>query len=429
MRRAFTMVVLFVWFAYLGACSPANTSNQNSDAGGLNPHAAEPLTWEQASLGCSYINTGQSNKLVCNHGHSINFRSSNLYERLQFLRIKGRENVSIADLMTSDPDGKQGLNLPEPMTPVLRAIMGERIRIRLISYGPEAHNFHVHGHLWDQKGTPTDTRALSPADVYDAVEFYAGGGYEKSDERAGVGDWKYHCHFPMHVPSGMWGLMRVGTQASLQKDLDAQGRFPNEIPQAVGGPGQAVEFWVVAVQARLTVSRFVQGGEFAPTVRQARLYVPMPNKAAWDSATAESAAKIVEDKRDTWQPWTLVVRQGTKFRVHLKNLLPEGIPVSLHPHGVSYKIKHDGSTPIGIVWPGKSYAYDWVADRPGTWPMHDHARTIENLSRGLFAALVVKTPEEEQRIKRDYLLILHDYNLSWFLGFSQPLSAGGHGGH
>ncbi len=65
-----------------------------------------------------------------------------------------------------------------------------------------------------------------------------------------------------------------------------------------------------------------------------------------------------------------------------------------------------------------------VWDTSGTWPVHDHAGTLENLSRGLFAAIVVKSPEEEGKIQRDYLLIFHDFDMNWFMGLEGPPMVG-----
>jgi hypothetical protein len=50
---------------------------------------------------------------------------------------------------------------------------------------------------------------------------------------------------------------------------------------------------------------------------------------------------------------------------------------------------------------------------------------------GLFAAIVVKTPEEEATLDRDYLVVFHDYDMDWMMGLAAPsgASGGGHDGH
>ncbi|MBL8786583.1 MAG: hypothetical protein JNJ59_16890, partial [Deltaproteobacteria bacterium] len=53
-----------------------------------------------------------------------------------------------------------------------------------------------------------------------------------------------------------------------------------------------------------------------------------------------------------------------------------------------------------------------------------HARTLENLARGLFAAIVVLSPEDEARIERDYVVFMHDYDMDWLMGSENPSGTG-----
>lgn len=95
--------------------------------------------------------------------------------------------------------------LHHPMTPVLEAYLGERVRFA-VTVPPlaEPHTFHLHGHPWfvfDQ-GRVVDTFLLRPGDVH-AFDVFAGGPDGHS------GDWMYHCHVDAHVAAGMWGIFRV----------------------------------------------------------------------------------------------------------------------------------------------------------------------------------------------------------------------------
>ena len=92
-------------------------------------------------------------------------------------------------------------------------------------------------------------------------------------------------------------------------------------------------------------------------------------------------------------------------------------------------MQNDGTMPESIAWPGgKAVTYEWTADTPGTWPLHDHARTLENVTRGLFSAIVVKTPDDEKKLDRDYLLYFHDFDMNWMMGVEAG-SLGPHPGH
>lgn len=95
--------------------------------------------------------------------------------------------------------------LHHPLTPVLEAFVGERVRFT-VAVPPlaEPHTFHLHGHPWllPDEGRVVDTFLLRPGDVH--VFDVAAGGPDRH-----AGDWMYHCHVDAHVAGGMWGIFRV----------------------------------------------------------------------------------------------------------------------------------------------------------------------------------------------------------------------------
>jgi len=382
------------------------------------------LSWEQVALGCALMGAGETEHVMCQHGHSLSLRGDPLYERWLYLRDHGLEAPTDADLMTIGPVPGTDAVLPPPLTLILRARLGERVRLRVVSYGPQFHTFHVHGHLWLDGDTLADTQTLGPAEVYDQAEFFAGGGAEDASERAGVGDWMMHCHVEMHMATGMWGTFRVEPEDGSEA-LDANGRFPYEVPAPLGGPGETVDVYVAAAEVPIAVGRayFSALGQLTDVEREARLYIPFASEAEWTAATAASVRQAMATRKQDWTPWVLSLRLGTTVRVHLKNLMKEA-PVSLHPHGVRYTADEDGTMPEDVVRPGGApVVMTWTADTAGTWPLHDHARTLENLARGLFAAIVVQSPDDEARIARNYVVFMHDYDMDWLMGAEQPTGA------
>lgn len=416
MKRLVLILLMMV------ACSQGgNDSSHESDAGRTN--SSLTLTREQVQLGCLPMGEGDEAHVMCNHGHSLSFRSENLYARWQVLQARGATSISEADLMAVGGEN----NLPEPLTPLLRASVGERVKIRAISYGPEMHDFHVHGHVWMENSTAVDTHALMPAQVFDGAEFFAGAGATSSTERGGPGDWMYHCHVETHATSGMWGTFRV-TSAGDTAGIAENGRYPTELPEPLGGDGQTIDVYVVAAAVPLTVTREfdTMSSALQPVDRLARIYVPIADEATFQQATVTSIQELMRPKKESWLPWTLVLRLGTTVRVHLRNLISDA-PVSLHPHGVRYDIENDGTMPESVAWfGGTDVVSQWTADTPGTWPMHDHARTLENIGRGLFGALVVKTPDEEARLDRDYLVYFHDFDMNWMMGMPDNMMPSQH---
>lgn len=424
MRTAIILLALLAAACAETAPAAAPDTRAAKDAGGT-AHADPELSWDQLALGCAIMGAGEKAHVMCNHGHSLSLHNENLYERWLFLKDHGVPNPTDAQLMAIGKVPGSNAMLPEPLSPLLRARLGERVRLRVVSYGPLFHTFHVHGHLWLDGDVPTDTHTMGPAEVYDAAEFYAGGGATSAESRAGTGDWMYHCHVETHMATGMWGIFRVLPKES-SESLGKDGKFPFELPPLLGGAGQTVDVYVVAVEAPLVVARAYSlvDKSLVPIERMARLYVPLPDEAAWKAAKAQDAAMYVDAKPESWTPWVLALRQGTTVRVHLRNLMTD-VPASLHPHGVAYDNMNDGTMTDNVALPGgPAVLYTWKADTPGTWPLHDHSKTLENISRGLFAAIVVKTPEEEQKIARDYVVFMHDFDMDWFMGSDVPSGSG-----
>jgi FtsP/CotA-like multicopper oxidase with cupredoxin domain len=104
----------------------------------------------------------------------------------------------------------------------------------------------------------------------------------------------------------------------------------------------------------------------------------------------------------------LRVRQGDRVRVTLVNHLP--VSTTIHWHGVpGLPDAEDGVAGITqqAVPPGRSMPYEFVASATGTYWYHSHQDTGNQVSRGLFGALVVEPPTGPTE-DRDYTVMLHD---------------------
>jgi FtsP/CotA-like multicopper oxidase with cupredoxin domain len=103
----------------------------------------------------------------------------------------------------------------------------------------------------------------------------------------------------------------------------------------------------------------------------------------------------------------LRVVQGDRLRVTLVNHLPES--TTIHWHGVpGLPDAEDGVAGITqqAVAPGHSTTYEFVVGTPGTYWYHSHQDTSNQISRGLFGALVVE-PRSGPSEDRDYAVVLH----------------------
>jgi len=92
--------------------------------------------------------------------------------------------------------------------------------------------------------------------------------------------------------------------------------------------------------------------------------------------------------------------QGDKIRLVLHNQLK--FPTSLHFHGMTLPGSVDGlpRPDSGIVKPGGTYAYQFIANQPGTFWYHPQVIHGDQKAKGLFGALVI-LPKGSNRQRSD----------------------------
>ena len=106
----------------------------------------------------------------------------------------------------------------------------------------------------------------------------------------------------------------------------------------------------------------------------------------------------------------LRVRQGERITRTLRNALPQ--PASVHWHGMRIANAMDGVPGLTqkAVESGADFLYDFVAPDAGTYWYHAHNRSVEQVARGLYGALIVEEAEASD-VDRDEVLILDDWRL------------------
>src|SRR6185295_9393399 len=74
---------------------------------------------------------------------------------------------------------------------------------------------------------------------------------------------------------------------------------------------------------------------------------------------------------------------GDRVRIYVTNQLPE--PTSIHWHGVLVPYGMDGVTGLTQepIAPGKTFRYEFVFDRPGTFMYHPHADEMTQIALGM----------------------------------------------
>ena len=106
----------------------------------------------------------------------------------------------------------------------------------------------------------------------------------------------------------------------------------------------------------------------------------------------------------------LRIVQGARVQRRFLNELPQ--VSSVHWHGIRIDNAMDGVaglTQAGVE-PGEGFDYDFVAPDAGTYWYHAHNRSVEQVARGLYGALIVEEAEAPE-VDREEVLILDDWLL------------------
>ncbi|WP_215409784.1 copper oxidase [Janthinobacterium sp. JC611] len=109
---------------------------------------------------------------------------------------------------------------------------------------------------------------------------------------------------------------------------------------------------------------------------------------------------------------TIEVVEGDRVRIFVTNKLPEH--TSVHWHGQRLPNGMDGVTGLtqpGIP-PGKTFVYEFVARRPGTFMYHPHADEMTQMAMGMMGFWVTHPKDPNfMRVDRDFVFLLSNYDI------------------
>ncbi|WP_420473685.1 multicopper oxidase family protein [Noviherbaspirillum sp. ST9] len=109
---------------------------------------------------------------------------------------------------------------------------------------------------------------------------------------------------------------------------------------------------------------------------------------------------------------TIEVVEGDRVRIFVTNKLPEH--TSIHWHGQRLPNGMDGVTGLtqpGIP-PGKTFVYEFIAKRPGTFMYHPHADEMVQMAMGMMGFWVThpKNPNF-MKVDRDFVFLLNNFDI------------------
>ncbi len=113
--------------------------------------------------------------------------------------------------------------------------------------------------------------------------------------------------------------------------------------------------------------------------------------------------------------------EGDRARIYVTNKLPES--TSMHWHGVLVPNGMDGVAGLTqpAIPPGKTFRYEFVFDRAGTYMYHPHADEMTQIALGMMGAIVVH-PRRAEAPARDHVLFAHEWKIPIGTRRADPLA-------
>ena len=324
-----------------------------------------------------------------------------------------------------------------PYTEPLEYTEGETVRWRVINPSFGEHPMHLHGAFYQllSLGSSESDESYAEGERQSVVTQNLRKGQTMMIEwkPEHVGRWLFHCHFQKHISSEE----RVPTITRVS------GSPPRLPPPQPGGHGQASAMTAMNDMAGLVLSITVNS---APGPERTHAPRPAPRKIdlviaplttdlkvttdpevkrdvpakspAFSCSVREGKKIVVSDESMAMGP-PIVVTRGEPVEITVRNHLRE--PTAIHWHGLELDSYYDGVIGGGTanqvtpaIAPGASFTARFMPNRAGTFIYHTHASDPNQLSGGVYGALIVVEPGESFDTEHDKLLVLGSRDLSFY---------------
>jgi FtsP/CotA-like multicopper oxidase with cupredoxin domain len=288
-----------------------------------------------------------------------------------------------------------------PFTERLEATTGDTVRLRVINSSGRTHPMHLHGFYFqvNSRGNGvSDTLYGSEARrqaVTEVMTPFTTMAMSFVPDRPG--NWLFHCHVGFHViPAARLDRLPPGNHHAMAQDADMHMAGLVVGIRVRPAPGYAEP----PVGERRRMHLFVQEG--IPRHRSPRAlgYVlqtggvpPRPDSILFPGPV-------------------LVLTRGQPTDIVVINRLKE--PTAIHWHGIELESFSDGvagwsgmgNSLAPSIMPGDSFVARLTLPRAGTFMYHTHLNDLEQLTSGLYGAIVVLEPGQQFDPTREHVFVV-----------------------
>ena len=295
-----------------------------------------------------------------------------------------------------------------PRTERLDAAVGDSLRWRVINASARGHPMHLHGFYYQiaAAGGALANRA-GPAGERPSIvtnELRAFQTMDVSWQANRPGNWLFHCHLTFHVVP----------DARLDPRPDRHDETSRHADEHMAG-------LILGIRVRAAALAVPPAG---PT-RQLRMLVqegPRRGRAPRSMGFVlqrNGTAPLADSIEVPGSP--LVLTRGESARVTVVNRLRE--PTAVHWHGIELESYSDGvagwsgdaTRQAPLIAPQDSFTATLTLPRSGTFMYHTHLNDVEQLTSGLYGAIVVLEPGQRWDPESDHVVVL-----GWDGNFDPP---------
>jgi FtsP/CotA-like multicopper oxidase with cupredoxin domain len=312
-----------------------------------------------------------------------------------------------------------------PHTPRIDLSQGDTVHWRFVNVSSLEHPLHLHGAYFrvDAKGDGHADTIYASQDRRMAVTELVLPGSTMSMTWSPLhsGNWILHCHIASHM-----------TRREL---FEADRRMPASTTMSAMPHDEAHLQHMAALVIGIRVRPHGPPDPVLPVSQQFRLLVRSKANVygeypGYGFVLGDSRAAQMRDSFSAPGP-TLELIRGQRVSVTLVNQAHE--PVAVHWHGIELESFPDGvpgwsgsgATTLPHVMPGDSITVRFTAPRAGTFMYHSHSNEMQQISSGLYGAIIVREPGAKPDSAEHTLMFSDDGPVINFIKRSPPVLLNG----
>ena len=294
-----------------------------------------------------------------------------------------------------------------PHTQRIQATQGDRLRWRWVNVTAAPHPLHLHGFYFDVTGTGNGAAftPLAPADHRKTVTELITPGSTLALEWTPVrpGNWVFHCHFAGHMTS-MEGLNKDRRHpgphvAQVKGSHDGHGFMAGMVMQIIVKPKGALKASTAKARDIRLIARSRPNGYGEYT--------------GYGYVLGGSVDESNASKLNAPGP-TLILEKDQPVAVNIVNQTHE--PAAVHWHGIELESFPDGVPGVSgygrnllpAIPAGDSLTVRFTPPRAGTFMYHSHSNEFQQISSGMYGAIVVLEPGQKFNAETDRLFVFGD---------------------